>query len=1471
MVLLLALIIVGKAQTPLLSEGFEEGIPDSWTVIDADGDGNEWLAGTTGDDPANARTGTGYAYSRSWLSGAPNGGALTPDNWLITDAINLPGTSTYEISFWVCSMQDNYPAEHYGIYVTTNSNYTTTSNYTLLYEETLESNNGESTQSDWQYKHVRLTGYTGPVHIAIRHFNCSDQVAIVIDDITVDVAQPVFECNATSIHFPTGTVGESFPTGKITINGANLSEALTLTMPANTPFGISTDSVNYSNQISLPINAMGDIDNTGIYVRFNPTAVGYYETTLTLSTTGLASKTVNLYGIAVDCSQYQTIPWYENFSNTYFPPACWRIDATDSIVSSTNTDGTSNYEYTWFKFGAGAAVRGDENNLQDEHFYSPTFDLSNASGATDFSFGIRTNPNIEALVNGDISMTVKMSTNGGNSYTTIWDIQDCREAYSEVWTSAWPVWPVSVNMDQYIGSNSLLKFDFHYEAAVGAADQFIIRDLQFTNFFDPRLKVSAEDTIRFFSYIGNPETIIIPVEGRNLTQAISVSVNTPYEVSLDGTSFTNTVNMPMLGGNLYVRYNPTEGGNHNGVLTLTSNYSNASQSFADTTFLTTIVLVGNSYNCSSVVLPIVESFESEEGTVLAPNTTEYCWNAISVNTADLQNALVNSNDYAYTGSQSFRFSSTYFNAQQIYDQYLISPEITSTEALLVMFNYANGSVLKDEVFSVGYSTTGNNLSDFTWEADITNSANTDWQLYRNTNVPANVKYVAIHYKSNRGTYLYIDNFKIMVVPSCLFPVSLKAENTGIDHADITWTAGASETSWQMAYGVAPLNLDAATPVLVNTLGTTINGLNANTHYQVALRAVCGNSYSDWSEIADFWTTTTPATVPYTQTFEDNDADRNNWVLVNGNEQNYFMYGNIPGSTTGKALMITQDGSTNTYLTQVAEETLTSHYSTVWAYRDVLFSETTSAGYLLTFNWKCFGEVDYDFGELFIGNATEVTNFERDEHIPGYVDVNTTHYTPAGLTKLGRFENKTSIQNATYIIPAEGNAGQIKRLYFLWTNDSLSGSETPLAIDNISITIPQFANISGMVVDANTNAPIANATIYMESNQGLTATTTSASDGSYTISNLVASYYSIEVRAAGYQTLNTGYILAEGDNTLNLEMSIEECAIIPSNVYYTVEEDNMILHWDAVVDQTIQLCSDNLQGYLGASSATTYSCGAAHLYTPSDLTTVNGGTITSIGVQVHCEAQYCDYSVRIYVGGDNTEGPASMVYEQVINPETVVISGWTDVVLDEPYVIDGSQNLWIGYYASVHAPASGSTYYPLWISTDCQVPGYSDLLLWSGDWEAYGKDFMIRADVNAPDVTYSVYEDGILIASELSGEDIYENGYVVSPYDPTACYQIRTTCENGEVSNVSECAVGINDVDNVTSFEVYPNPAHETVTVSTTMNAQKVEVLNYLGQVIYSHNVSGNTFTLNVANYADGVYFIRLTGDEGIATQKLIKR
>ena len=73
-----------------------------------------------------------------------------------------------------------------------------------------------------------------------------------------------------------------------------------------------------------------------------------------------------------------------------------------------------------------------------------------------------------------------------------------------------------------------------------------------------------------------------------------------------------------------------------------------------------------------------------------------------------------------------------------------------------------------------------------------------------------------------------------------------------------------------------------------------------------------------------------------------------------------------------------------------------------------------------------------------------------------------------------------------------------------------------------------------------------------------------------------------------------------------------------------------------------------------------------------------------------------------------------------------------------------------------------------------------------------------------------------------------------------------------------------------SVLVYPNPASEQLTVKLSASFEQLEITNLLGQVIYTANVNDTEFTINVNDYRSGVYFIRLTGNQGVATKKFIR-
>lgn len=69
--------------------------------------------------------------------------------------------------------------------------------------------------------------------------------------------------------------------------------------------------------------------------------------------------------------------------------------------------------------------------------------------------------------------------------------------------------------------------------------------------------------------------------------------------------------------------------------------------------------------------------------------------------------------------------------------------------------------------------------------------------------------------------------------------------------------------------------------------------------------------------------------------------------------------------------------------------------------------------------------------------------------------------------------------------------------------------------------------------------------------------------------------------------------------------------------------------------------------------------------------------------------------------------------------------------------------------------------------------------------------------------------------------------------------------------------------------IYPNPAQEFVTISSSVEINKAEVYNLLGKrVINSSKLSNNN--LDISSLSKGVYMLKLTSENALATKKIIK-
>ena len=181
-----------QPEPPVPAEGttfvydFENSSLDGLTLIDADGDGNNWMLGSVA-------MSTGYGHNASVdmilsKSYDNNTGVLYPDNYIVFPIATIVEGSTF--SFWGCGQDASYVAEHFGVAVSTDgTNFTTIQEWTMAGKGAAKGVRDGRDQGTWHQFSVDLSDYAGQeIYIALRHFNCSDMFYLDIDDVELSIA-----------------------------------------------------------------------------------------------------------------------------------------------------------------------------------------------------------------------------------------------------------------------------------------------------------------------------------------------------------------------------------------------------------------------------------------------------------------------------------------------------------------------------------------------------------------------------------------------------------------------------------------------------------------------------------------------------------------------------------------------------------------------------------------------------------------------------------------------------------------------------------------------------------------------------------------------------------------------------------------------------------------------------------------------------------------------------------------------------------------------------------------------------------------------------------------------------------------------------------------------------------------------------------------------------------------------------------
>ncbi|WP_312196356.1 choice-of-anchor J domain-containing protein [Epilithonimonas vandammei] len=173
-----ALPMFGFAQT-YFSDNFDDEDISDWTLYDQDGDGY---------NRETVNLGTGYtAAIASYSYDNDSSTALTPNNYIVSPAVNLSTATSAILKFKVKSQDPDWAAETYSVYATTTNTVAGFLATTPLLTENAASN---GVGGVFYTKTIDLSAFAGQsqVYIAFRHHNSTDMFSIHIDDVSVEAA-----------------------------------------------------------------------------------------------------------------------------------------------------------------------------------------------------------------------------------------------------------------------------------------------------------------------------------------------------------------------------------------------------------------------------------------------------------------------------------------------------------------------------------------------------------------------------------------------------------------------------------------------------------------------------------------------------------------------------------------------------------------------------------------------------------------------------------------------------------------------------------------------------------------------------------------------------------------------------------------------------------------------------------------------------------------------------------------------------------------------------------------------------------------------------------------------------------------------------------------------------------------------------------------------------------------------------------
>jgi len=380
----------------------------------------------------------------------------------------------------------------------------------------------------------------------------------------------------------------------------------------------------------------------------------------------------------------------------------------------------------------------------------------------------------------------------------------------------------------------------------------------------------------------------------------------------------------------------------------------------------------------------------------------------------------------------------------------------------------------------------------------------------------------------------------------------------------------------------------------------------------------------------------------------------------------------------------------------------------------------------------------------------------------------------------------------------------------------------------------------------------------------------------------------------------------------LAVTLEALLFPPLNLSGEVVEQTVVLNWDEPASVGDWMYWDDGENSDAVGGENIEIFDAAIRFTSADLQNFDGKYLTKISA--FFEDIDADFSMRVWTGGNQFSSGNLQVDQSVDNP---IPGEWNTIELNNPVLIDASQELWIGY--RVLNTGGG---YPAGTDNGPAIPFKGDMILYGADWRSMSDYFGWNINWNirgfAVDAPGSQTKTQVLENSTPQNSGLPEKIAVANPgknfrweythFNVWRNYELIAEVPEGIFSYTDEFPMQentyaittardiyesvasnaitiflVNIAENKSDFEslrVYPNPVKADFRLSFESGQaenMRLELTDQSGRILYSDNIRTkagknlldlNREKLQIADYS-GLIILKLTGKNQQFTARII--